>query len=142
MKASVKNEKELSELGEAREVHLVRPLSLARVRELVQRVDSISMSRHTFGKLSVKARRELEGVGVLVIGNAGAGRPLGVPLDKIQEVYDLKREGLSVRQIASETGVTKSSVHYLLKYASRGKISVAGKTIHLQPPKETQAATE
>ncbi|MBN1159951.1 MAG: helix-turn-helix domain-containing protein, partial [Candidatus Diapherotrites archaeon] len=66
------------------------------------------------------------------ISNAKAGRAIETPPEKIAEILDLKREGLTVREIAGELDMTKSTVHYLMKYAQRTKIKHGDTVLHIQ----------
>ena len=114
-----------------KEVHLVRPLPAPVLEALAAKAEKLHASQSTLDRISRKVRERLTGSLSIELSRAIAGRPLAVEPSVMGEIFDLKREGLSIRQIAKELEVSKSTVHYLLKYADRNKIKVDGVTMHL-----------
>lgn len=81
------------------------------------------MSKKTTGRLKEK---NVE----LSLGEA-RGRPLNISFEKIKEVLELRKDYQSLRKIEKLTGVPKSTIHYLIKYASRQKVRGGKKVIYL-----------
>ena len=98
-------------------VHLVRPISKKAMSKLLNKTRKLYMSGSTKGRLSRDCKKLLDKSKINVeISKAKAGRAIETPPEKIAEILDLKREGLTVREIAGELDMTKSTVHYLMKY--------------------------
>ena len=83
-------------------------------------------------RLSRKTRRFLEERGVQLVAKKKRGRVLSLSLEKIRQIIGLHQDDKTLREIQAQTGVPKSTVHYLIKYADRSKIRFQGKTVHLE----------
>lgn len=115
------------------EIHLVRPIKSKKLLEIVskKRITKIFSSKSSLNRLSKKTISELEKKGIQIEIEQKRGRALSTPLEKIKEVIELSKDYQSLRKIESLTGIPKSTVHYLLKYAIRQKIKGGKKVIYL-----------
>ena len=139
MRISVRNTSDAERVPHGtKEVHLVRPLPAQALEALSAKAGKLHASQSTIDRISKKVRERLAGSLSIEVSRAVAGRPLAVEPSTMKEIFDLKREGLSVRQISRELEVSKSTVHYLLKYADRNKIKVNGVTMHLASGAQVQ----
>jgi hypothetical protein len=106
-------------------IHLVRPVSYKKMAEILSRcpqIDRISSSPSVQRRLSPKTRELLKEKRIHLEQHHNAGRAVGIGLDKIRKVADLRKDFLSLRKISKETGIPKSTIHYLIKKAKRKKI--------------------
>lgn len=93
----------------------------------------ISLSNSCFNRLPLKAKKLLKGHGIEFEIDSRKGRALSIGLEKVREIFELsKKDRQSLREIERITGVPKSTVHYLLKYADRGKIKKGNAILYLK----------
>ncbi|MBR9707750.1 MAG: helix-turn-helix domain-containing protein [Candidatus Diapherotrites archaeon] len=136
MKIAIKSQTDALNLSDkSKDVHLTRPLQATDLEMVLTKVDSLSLSESTFYRLSQDAVMTLETYGrlgkTIDVQKAKAGRAIETNPHDIQEIIELKKEGLTIREIAKELELTKSTVHYLLKYAKRSKIKNGQETLHV-----------
>jgi len=74
----------------------------------------------------------LEGKGIRVETVSRQGRPISVPLRKMQHALELRKDFQSLREVERVTGISKSTVHYLEKYAQRAKLKNGKRVIYLK----------
>ncbi len=112
------------------EVHFVRAPSAKKLESLARKgMKKLFISKSAHERMSKKAKRLLEERGIEVRIASERGRPLKSGLEKISRIIGMKNDYQSYRQIEKELGVSKSTAHYLVKYAKRGKIRDKDKTI-------------
>lgn len=111
--------------GEITGIHLVRPLSSKKINEILSkchRLETITASLSVQNRLSPKTKEILKEKKIILQKNHNAGRAVGIELEKIKKIADLKKDFLSLRKISQQTGIPKSTIHYLIKKAKRKKI--------------------
>ena len=74
----------------------------------------------------------IEKKGIEIKKDSKRGRAIETKFDTILKIIELKKDYLSTRKIQEQTGIPKSTVYYLLKYANRDKIKKKGQTIYLE----------
>ena len=116
------------------EIHLVRPIKKELLEEILstRAIKKISMSDSCFKRLPAKAKARLKEKGIELSMEKRRGRALNVTMEKMLEIIELRKDYQSVRAIEKVTGVPKSTIHYLLKYADRGKIKKGSTVIYLK----------
>ena len=116
-------------------IHLVRPLGRKRLEKFLQKCPQckeVSMSKSCWKRLPQKTRKMLEKKGVKVEIESRRGRALSLPLEKMMQAIELRKDYQSLREIERLTEIPKSTVHYLVKYAHRDKIKKGDTTIYLK----------
>jgi len=115
-------------------IHLVRPIAQQELERIVEKtgLKEIYLSESCAKRLGGKTRKFLEARGVQLIAKKKRGRVLSLPLEKIRQIIELHQDDKTMREIGALTGIPKSTVHYLIKYADRSKIRFQGKTVHLE----------
>ena len=91
--------------------YIPRPLPAEEVARLARFAKGFAMPRSTWERLS---RRAKEIVGTPIIASA-RGRYASIDMETIHRILALRRAGLSVRQIARDVGLPKSTVHYVIR---------------------------
>ncbi len=135
MKYSLYPETEIRSIpGNAEKVHFVRPIREKKVKELLKKrkIKEVSLSKSTLKRMKPKAMKLLEKKKVEIKKDSKRGRAIKTDFDSILKIIELKKDYLSTRKIEKETGVPKSTIHYLLKYADRDKIKKKKQTIYLE----------
>ncbi len=96
---------------EGEEVFLPRPVRREVLEELLRRAKRVYMPPSTYQRISKKVReRYVEKISVMSLrGRYGRHDP-----ETIATVAALRKSGLSIRKIAEEVGLPKSTVHYIL----------------------------
>lgn len=113
------------------EVFVSRPLRLKALRILVEEkgVKKVCCSASCAKRLSARARKYLEEKEVALEIESFRGKPLSLSPEQILKFSELRKDGLSYRKIASEIGISKSTAHYLHKYAKKTKIKNRGRIL-------------
>ncbi len=98
------------------DVYLPRPLPAEVVLQIAPYVVNFRMPPSTWKRLSTSAKR--------VIGNrykleSRRGRFARVSVEEMALIISLHRSGLSVRKIATELKIPKSTVHYVLNHCKK-----------------------
>ena len=134
MKYSVTAETDLKKIPEnAQELHLVRPVKKGLLEAIFKRcnIRKISLSKSCSKRLGGKTKKFLKEEGIEVVEQHNRGRALSLGLDKIKQVAEYHKDHLSVRKIEKLTGIPKSTIHYLLKYAERSKVKSGKQVVYL-----------
>ncbi len=115
-------------------IHLVRPIKFTKLQYLAEKkgVKEFSLSASTLKRLGEKSRKYLKEKNVSVKVENRRGRALELGFEKILKISDLKKDYLSLRKIEELTGTPKSTVHYLFRYADRGKVRKGSQTIYIE----------
>ena len=135
MKYSVYPFTELRSLpSETEKIHLVRPIKLNKLKELMEKrlIKEISLSDSCFKRLSEKARKLLQDKNINVVKDNRSGRALEIALEDIVKINEFRKDFQSLRKIQNLMGIPKSTIHYLEKYAKRDKIRKGNQTIYLE----------
>lgn len=120
---------------ETTEIHVSRPVKISVLKKLLRKcknLQRITMNKSSFERLSGKARELLEKNQVKTAIGKSKGRPISIDLEKLLHILELRRDYRSYGEISQVTGIPKSTVHYLIKYADRGKIKQGKQVIHLK----------
>lgn len=135
MKYSFYPETEIRKIpSEAEKIHFIRPIKAEKVKELLskRKIKEISFSSSTRKRMKPKAIKLIEKKGIQVKEESRRGRAIGTGFDSLLKIIELKKDYLSTRKIGKLTGIPKSTVYYLLKYAERDKIKKKNQTIYLE----------
>lgn len=116
------------------EIHLVRPIKWDKIYSLITRcpIKIITLSTSCLKRLPRKTQKRLKDKGVSLSIEKRRGRAIDIPMEKLLQIIDLRKDYQTVREIERLTGVPKSTVHYLLKYADRGKIKKGNFVVYLK----------
>jgi hypothetical protein len=120
---------------EAVHLHFVRPVKRKLLEGILRKckgLKSVSMSKSTAKRMPEKSLALLRKKGVRVEQASRQGRPISVPLAKMQHALEMRKDYQSLREIERVTGISKSTVHYLEKYAERSKLKSGKKVIYLK----------
>jgi len=132
MKCSINESTKIASVPpDMEEAHIVRPLSREKIEALLKRckeLRAISMSKSTYKRIAKKVLALLEDKGIQIKITEERGRAIGIPLEKMMQAIEMRRDFRPLREIEQVTGIPKSTVHYLAKYSLRRKIK-RGKTI-------------
>ncbi len=116
-------------------IHLVRPIPFKRLGELMQRCSSVRelfLPKSCEQRLPKKTRDWLKERGIALRADSKKGRAIEVPLEKVSQLTEWKKDLKSYREIEKELGVAKSTAHYLVKYAVRTKIKKGNQIVYLK----------
>ncbi len=94
------------------DIYLPRPVPAEIIEEINENVEIYHMPKSTYERLSERAK---DIIGDRVVIESRRGRFARVPLETVTQILALYRAGASVREIARETGIPKSTVHYILR---------------------------
>jgi len=136
MKASVYPDTKPMSLPEGTDnIHLVRPLGTKKMNSLLKKnpgIQTVSMSKSCAERLSPKLKKLLEKKEIETLTGNEQGRAISIPLKKMLNVIEMRRDHRSLREIENSTGVPKSTVHYLVKHSQRKKIKNGKNIIYLE----------
>ncbi len=136
MISSVLPETRLVEIPrEAEQLHFVRAIRAKLVKGILGRckkLERVSMSKSSLQRTPKKSLAMLREKGVKMETVSRQGRPISVPLKKMQQALELRKDYQSLREVERVTGISKSTVHYLEKYAQRAKLKNGKKVIYLK----------
>ncbi|MCD6479030.1 MAG: hypothetical protein J7L44_04055 [Candidatus Diapherotrites archaeon] len=136
MRCSLQSPADISKVPrDAESIHIVRPLPYKKMLALIQRckrLKTISMSASTRKRLARKVKRLLEEKGLRIMLTSERGRAIGIPLAKMKQAIEMRRDFRPLREIEEVTGIPKSTVHYLEKYSLRRKIKRGHTIIYLK----------
>ncbi len=115
------------------ELHLARPIAQKKLARILKTrsIARITLSKSTFIRLPKKTLLWLESNEVPVFIEHNPGKPLQTPMLKILDVVERIKDHQSLRQIEKITGIPKSTAHYLIKYAKRGKTKKGKNAVYL-----------
>jgi len=116
------------------EIHLVRPIKKEKLDWLLNNraISKITLSASCLKRLPKKAQKKIKEKGVGISIEKRRGRPIDLPIEKIKEIIELRKDYQSIRDIERITDVPKSTIHYLLKYAERTKIKKGNTIVYLK----------
>ncbi len=120
---------------DAKQLHFVRPVKRKLFEGILRKcsgLEGISMSSSCMQRTPRKSLAMLRKKGVKIAAARRQGRPIGVPLQKMQHALELRRDYQSLREVERVPGISKSTVHYLEKYAQRSKIKSGKGVIYLK----------
>jgi hypothetical protein len=116
------------------EIHLVRPIKKEKLDWLLanRSITRITLSSSCLKRLPKKAQKKIKDKGIGIGVEKRRGRAIDLPLEKIKEIIELRKDYQSIRDIERITDVPKSTIHYLLKYAERTKIKKGNTIVYLK----------
>ena len=116
------------------EIHLVRPIKWDNLNTLITKcpIKTITISSSCLKRLPTKTQKKLKDKGIVIGLEKRRGRAIDLPMDKMLQIIQLRKDYQTVREIEKITGIPKSTVHYLLKYADRGKIKKGQNVVYLK----------
>jgi hypothetical protein len=135
MKYSVTEETNVDSIPkDTAEIHLVRPIKWEKLNSLITKcpIRTITLSTSCLKRLPTKTQKKLKEKGVTLGVEKRRGRAIDIPMDKMLQIIELRKDYQTVREIEKITGIPKSTVHYLLKYADRGKIRKGANVVYLK----------
>jgi hypothetical protein len=135
MKYSITEETDIEKIPkDTAEIHLVRPIKKDKLFNLIARcpIRTITLSTSCLKRLPTKTQKKLKEKGISLGIEKRRGRAIDIPMDKMLQIIELRKDFQTVREIEKITSVPKSTVHYLLKYADRGKIKKGSNVVYLK----------
>jgi hypothetical protein len=136
MKIAIHDRQELHRLPKnTTELHLVRPVSWKDLQSAFnkqKKISHISLSKSCFNRLSKNAKNILKDHNIGIVFETRRGRPIGIALERMLNVIELRKDFQPFRDIEEHTGIPKSTAHYLVKYAVREKIKKGKDTVYLK----------
>lgn len=116
------------------EIHLVRPIKKNFLIEIIKTkpIQKISLSESCYKRIPKKTRDWLKEKKIELLIERRMGRPLNISMEKMLEIIELRKDYQSIREIEKITAVPKSTIHYLIKYATRAKIKKGQTIIYLK----------
>ncbi len=120
---------------EATQLHFVRPIKKELLEKILKKcggLKQITLSKSCLVRMPKKNIALLEKKGIAIGTEARAGRPISIPLEKMQQALEMRKDHQSLREVEKVTGISKSTVHYLEKYAQRTKIKNEKRVIYLK----------
>jgi hypothetical protein len=135
MKYSITEETNIDSIPkDTTEIHLVRPIKLEKLLNLAAKcpIKAITLSTSCLKRLPRKTQKKLKEKGISMGVEKRRGRAIDIPMDKMLQIIELRKDYQTVREIEKLTGIPKSTVHYLIKYADRGKIRKGANVVYLK----------
>jgi hypothetical protein len=135
MKYSITENTDIEKLPrDITEIHLVRPIKKDKLLALITKcpIKIITLSTSCLKRLPIKTQKRLKEKGVSLAIEKRRGRAIDIPMDKMLQIIELRKDFQTVREIERITNIPKSTVHYLLKYADRGKIKKGSNVVYLK----------
>ena len=120
---------------ETQEIHLVRPVKKEKLSQLLKQciaLRTIYLSKSCDSRLSEKARKKIKEKGIGLAREDSRGRAINMDLKKLLNIVEMVKDGRSLREIESVSGIPKSTVHYIVKYAERTKLRDGRQIIYLK----------
>jgi len=116
------------------EIHLVRPIKKENLDFLLKNrpIKRISLSSSCLKRLPKKAQKKIKERGIEITMEKRRGRALDLTMDQMLEIIEMRKDYQSIREIEKVMDIPKSTVHYLLKYADRGKIKNGSNIMYLK----------
>ena len=136
MKYSVYPETRIEKIpADTEAIHLVRPVKKEFLEKILKKCGSlgkICLSNSCFKRLSPKTKKILAKKRIELRIETSRGRAIEIPFEKMLQLIEMRKDFQSVRDIEKSSGIPKSTVHYLVKYAKRAKVKKGSEIIHLQ----------
>ena len=120
---------------EAIQLHFVRPVKKELLEKILKKcggLKQVTLSKSCLARMPKKNIALIRKKDIIIRTETRAGRPISVPLEKMQQALEMRNDYQSLREVEKVTGISKSTVHYLEKYAQRAKIKNKGKVIYLK----------
>jgi len=120
---------------EAEQLHFVRPAKAKLLKGVLKKCTNLkqaSMSESCLQRMPKKSLALLKEKDVKLELEKRPGRPISVPLEKMRHAMEMRKDYQSLREVERVTGISKSTVHYLEKYAQRAKLKNGKKVIYLK----------
>ena len=121
--------------AEITQLHLVRPIAaeiLEKVLARCSRIECITMSASTKKRLPGNAEKLIRTKGIALKLEQNRGRAIEIGLDKMLQAIELRKDYRTLRDIEKVTGIPKSTIHYLVRYAKRNKIKKGKEVVYLK----------
>lgn len=118
----------------AKKLHLARPVSAKFFEKILNHcslLTTITLSESTKKRIGTKIERQLKEKHIEVEIVQERGRAIEVPLEKIKQAIEMRKDFRPYREIEKVTGIPKSTLHYLVKYSPKAKIKKGEQTILL-----------
>lgn len=134
MKYSVMPDADVKKIPEnAQELHLVRPVKKSLLEAIFRKcqIRKITISKSCAKRLGGKTRKFIRENNVELVEQQNRGRALSLGLEKIQQIVEYHKDHLSYRKIEELTGIPKSTIHYLVKYANRSKVKSGKQVVYI-----------
>ncbi len=106
-------------------VYFQRSPSFSLLKKIISRLQNLKkifLNKSGFQRVSKKSQELLKSKKISLIVADMRGRAIESPSSKLSLINEYKRDALSLRKISSKTGVPKSTLHYLFRYAKKNKI--------------------
>ncbi|MFA5357605.1 MAG: hypothetical protein WC308_01650 [archaeon] len=135
MKYAISNKTNIEKIpSDTEEIHLTRPIKVKSLKKLLAKchIRKITLSGSCFQRLSPKTKKIVAENGIELATEKKRGRAISIPLKTLLYIIELKKDYQSIREIEKLTGIPKSTVHYLVKYAERAKIHKGKEIIYLK----------
>ena len=115
-------------------IHLVRPVKAENLEKIINRLKlkNIFCSQSCVKRFSVKTKKIINEKNIEIKIAERKGRAIGLSLETMRKVIDLYRDDKTFREIEEQTGIPKSTAHYLIKYSDRSKIRQGKKVVYLE----------
>ncbi|MFH1239670.1 MAG: hypothetical protein V1672_00460 [Candidatus Diapherotrites archaeon] len=120
---------------ETQEIHLVRPIKKEKLSQLLKQctaLRTIYLSKSCDSRLPEKTRELIKERGIELVREDSRGRAINMDLKKLLNIVEMVKDGRSLREIESVSGIPKSTVHYIVKYAERTKLRDGRQIIYLK----------
>ena len=135
MKYSITDETNIESIPrDTASIHLVRPIKRDKLFALIARcpIKTITLSTSCHKRLPAKTQKKIKEKGITLGIEKRRGRAIDIPMDTMLKIIELRKDYQTVREIERITNIPKSTVHYLLKYADRGKIKKGNNVVYLK----------
>lgn len=116
------------------ELHITRAFSkknLTKILTRCSRLKIITVSNSTNERISKALKEFIKKKGVSIIIKKEQGRPIDIKVEKLQKILQQYKD-YSYRDLEKKLGISKSKIHYLIKYSKRKKIKDGNKIIYLK----------
>ncbi len=120
---------------EATQLHFVRPIKKELLEKILKKcsgLKQVTLSKSCLARMPKKNIALIRKEDIAIRKETRAGRPISVPLEKMQQALEMRKDYQSLREVEKVTGISKSTVHYLEKYAQRAKIKNGKNIIYLK----------
>ncbi|HOD89829.1 MAG TPA: DUF1699 family protein [archaeon] len=115
-------------------LHVTKPFSkktFVNIFAHCKHLKTITLSLSTKERLSKPVKDYLKSKHVLLQVKKTQGRPIGVPLVKLEKILSMYKD-YSYRELSEKLGVPKSTIHYIIKKAKKQKIKDDNKIVYLK----------
>jgi len=113
-------------------VHFTRAPNAKELDKVLKNgASQIYMTESAKQRLSRKTAKKIKDSEATILIESARGRPIDLDLQTISEIVELHRDHRTFREIERITGVSKSTAHYLIRYAERQKIKKGKKVVYL-----------